>query len=149
MSDITNILNKYKSSKSPKNTTNKNAFIGLSGGYNPKEIDKELDDFNTEYHKQKITAEKFTNNEDLLEKCHLFSKDYSTKVEEQSRELELLVKELPNIIKYNKEQSEINVEMSELISSPEYVELTNKLRGIKTNIAKIKNFLLKEGIHDF
>ena len=39
--------------------------------------------------------------------------------------------------------------MSELISSPEYVELTNKLRGIKTNIAKIKNFLLKEGIHDF
>ena len=53
------------------------------------------------------------------------------------------------IVKINKENAEINEDMNELINSDHYVNLTNKLRSIKTNISKIKNFLVKEGIHDF
>ena len=39
--------------------------------------------------------------------------------------------------------------MNELINTEHYKELTSKLRGIKTNISKLKNFLVKEGIQDF
>ena len=41
MSLMDNIINKYKIGK-----PNNNAFLGLSGGYNPNEISKEIDDFN-------------------------------------------------------------------------------------------------------
>ena len=133
----------------PKKITNNSAFIGLSGGYNVNEINKELDEFNNEYQKQKTTAEKFNGTENLLENCQAFSKGFSKNIEEQSDELNLLVTELPNIIKYNKEQSEKNAELCELMDSPDYVNLTNKLRSIKTNVAKLNKILLKEGIHDF
>ena len=144
MSLMDNIINKYKIGK-----PNNNAFLGLSGGYNPNEINKEIDDFNTEYEKQQITSEKFGNSEELYEKCKLFSKEYTDKIEKQAEELALLAKNLPTIVKINKENAEINEDMNELINSDHYVNLTNKLRSIKTNISKIKNFLVKEGIHDF
>ena len=139
-----NIINKYKIGK-----PNNNAFLGLSGGYNPNEISKEIDDFNTEYEKQQLTSEKFGNSEELYEKCKLFSKEYTELIEKQAEELALLAKNLPTIVKINKENAEINEDMNELINSDHYVNLTNKLRSIKTNISKIKNFLVKEGIHDF
>ncbi len=144
MSLMDNIINKYKIGK-----PNNNAFLGLSGGYNPNEINKEIDDFNTEYEKQQITSEKFGNSEELYEKCKLFSKEYTELIEKQAEELALLAKNLPTIVKINKENAEINEDMNELINSDHYVNLTNKLRSIKTNISKIKNFLVKEGIHDF
>jgi hypothetical protein len=144
MSLMDNIINKYKIGK-----PNNNAFLGLSGGYNPNEISKEIDDFNTEYEKQQLTSEKFGNSEELYEKCKLFSKEYTDKIEKQAEELALLAKNLPTIVKINKENAEINEDMNELINSDHYVNLTNKLRSIKTNISKIKNFLVKEGIHDF
>ena len=144
MSLMDNIINKYKIGK-----PNNNAFLGLSGGYNPNEINREIDDFNTEYEKQQITSEKFGNSEELYEKCKLFSKEYTELIEKQAEELALLAKNLPTIVKINKENAEINEDMNELINSDHYVNLTNKLRSIKTNISKIKNFLVKEGIHDF
>ena len=144
MSLMDNIINKYKIGK-----PNNNAFLGLSGGYNPNEINKEIDDFNTEYEKQQLTSEKFGNSEELYEKCKLFSKEYTELIEKQAEELALLAKNLPTIVKINKENAEINEDMNELINSDHYVNLTNKLRSIKTNISKIKNFLVKEGIHDF
>lgn len=144
MSLMDNIINKYKIGK-----PNNNAFLGLSGGYNPNEISKEIDDFNTEYEKQQLTSEKFGNSEELYEKCKLFSKEYTELIEKQAEELALLAKNLPTIVKINKENAEINEDMNELINSDHYVNLTNKLRSIKTNISKIKNFLVKEGIHDF
>ena len=141
---IDNILNKYKINKSKND-----AFLGLSGGYDPNEIDKDINDFSSEYDKQLMTSEKFNESGDILEKCKSFSSNYSEKIEHQARELAILAKELPNIIKKNKENAEINEEMNELINTEHYKELTSKLRGIKTNISKLKNFLVKEGIQDF
>ena len=138
------IVNKYKIGK-----PNNNAFLGLSGGYNTDEIDKEIDDFSAEYEKQQITSEKFGNSEEIYEKCQVFSKEYSDKIEKQAADLAILAKSLPTIIKVNKENAEINEDMNELINSEHYINLTEKLRSIKTNISKIKNFLVKEGIHDF
>ncbi len=145
MSNITDILNKYSSKKNKSN----NAFVALSGGYNPDEIDNQIEEFNNEYDKQIIASEKFKDSEKSLEKCKQFTRDYKDKIYEQAEQLNFIVNELPNLIISNKEQSMHNQEMNELINSDEYVELTNKLRNIKTNVAKIKNFLLKEGIHDF
>jgi chromatin segregation and condensation protein Rec8/ScpA/Scc1 (kleisin family) len=145
MSNITDILNKYSSKKNKSN----NAFVALSGGYNPDEIDNQIEEFNNEYDKQLIASEKFKDSEKSLEKCKQFTRDYKDKIYEQAEQLNFIVNELPNLIISNKEQSMHNQEMNELINSDEYVELTNKLRNIKTNVAKIKNFLLKEGIHDF
>ena len=144
MSTIDNIISKYKIGK-----PNNSAFLGLSGGYNPNEIDKEISDFNIEYEKQQITSEKFSNAEDLYEKCHTFSKQYTDKIEKQAEELAHIANNLPNIINLNKENAEINEDMNELINTEHYIQLTNKLRSIKTNISKIKNFLVKEGIHYF
>ena len=145
MSNITDILNKYSSKKNKSN----NAFVALSGGYNPDEIDNQIEEFNNEYDKQIIASEKFKDSEKSLEKCKQFTRDYKDKIYEQAEQLNFIVNQLPNLIISNKEQSMHNQEMNELINSDEYVELTNKLRNIKTNVAKIKNFLLKEGIHDF
>lgn len=145
MSNITDILNKYSSKKNKSN----NAFVALSGGYNPDEIDNQIEEFNNEYDKQLIASEKFKDSEKSLEKCKEFTRDYKDKIYEQAEQLNFIVNQLPNLIISNKEQSMHNQEMNELINSDEYVELTNKLRNIKTNVAKIKNFLLKEGIHDF
>jgi chromatin segregation and condensation protein Rec8/ScpA/Scc1 (kleisin family) len=145
MSNITDILNKYSSKKNKSN----NAFVALSGGYNPDEIDNQIEEFNNEYDKQLIASEKFKDSEKSLEKCKQFTRDYKDKIYEQAEQLNFIVNQLPNLIISNKEQSMHNQEMNELINSDEYVELTNKLRNIKTNVAKIKNFLLKEGIHDF
>ena len=145
MSNITDILNKYSSKKNKSN----NAFVALSGGYNPHEIDNQIEEFNNEYDKQLIASEKFKDSEKSLEKCKEFTRDYKDKIYEQAEQLNFIVNQLPNLIISNKEQSMHNQEMTELINSDEYVELTNKLRNIKTNVAKIKNFLLKEGIHDF
>tara|TARA_Y100000389_G_C17352990_1_gene459494 strand:+ start:652 stop:1086 length:435 start_codon:yes stop_codon:yes gene_type:complete len=133
----------------PDKHTNNNAFIGLSGGYNVNEINKELDEFHNEYIKQKITANQFRENENLLENCKSFRKGFSKNIEEQSEELDILITELPNVIRYNKEQSKKNIKLCELMDSPDYVNLTNKLRNIKTNVAKLNKILLKEGIHDF
>ena len=105
-------------------------------------INKEIDDFNTEYEKQQITSEKFGNSEELYEKCKLFSKEYTELIEKQAEELALLAKNLPTIVKINKENAEINEDMNELINSDHYVNLTNKLRSIKTNISKIKNICI-------
>ena len=145
MSNITDILNKYSSKKNKSN----NAFVALSGGYNPDEIDNQIEEFNNEYDKQLIASEKFKDSEKSLEKCKQFTRDYKDKIYEQAEQLNFIVNQLPTLIISNKEQSMHNQEMNELINSDEYVELTNKLRNIKTNVAKIKNFLLKEGIHDF
>ena len=145
MSNITDILNKYSSKKNKSN----NAFVALSGGYNPDEIDNQIEEFNNEYDKQIIASEKFKDSEKSLEKCKQFTRDYKDKIYEQAEQLNFIVNQLPNLIISNKEQSMHNQEMNELINSDEYIELTNKLRNIKTNVAKIKNFLLKEGIHDF
>lgn len=131
------------------NLNNNSAFIGLSGGYNADEVNKELDDFHNEYIKQKQTAEQFRQNENLLENCQAFRKGYSKNIEEQCEELNVLVTELPNIIRYNKEQSKKNTKLRELINSPDYVNLTNKLRSIKSNVAKLNKILLKEGVHEF
>tara|TARA_B100000963_G_scaffold342420_1_gene343248 strand:+ start:2045 stop:2482 length:438 start_codon:yes stop_codon:yes gene_type:complete len=145
MSNITDILNKYSSKKNKSN----NAFVALSGGYNPDEIDNQIEEFNNEYDKQLIASEKFKDSEKSLEKCKQFTRDYKDKIYEQAEQLNFIVNQLPTLIISNKEQSMHNQEMNELINSDEYVELTNKLRNIKTNVAKIKHFLLKEGIHDF
>tara|TARA_B100001093_G_scaffold19887_1_gene17886 strand:+ start:2061 stop:2498 length:438 start_codon:yes stop_codon:yes gene_type:complete len=145
MSNLKDILNKY----SPKKNKSNNAFVALSGGYNPDEIDNQIEEFNNEYEKQILTSEKFKDSEKSLEKCKEFTKDYKDKIYDQAQQLSFIVNQLPKLIMINKEQSLHNKEMNELINSEEYVELTNKLRNIKTNVAKIKNFLLKEGIHDF
>ena len=130
---IDNILNKYKINKSKND-----AFLGL-WGYDPNEIDKDISDFSSEYDKQLMTSEKFNESGDILEKCKSFSSNYSEKIEHQAKELAILAKELPNIIKKNKENAEINEEMNELINTEHYKELTSKLRAIKTNIL-LKNF---------
>jgi DNA repair ATPase RecN len=146
MSNLTDLINKYRT---PPKIKSNSAFVALSGGYNPDEINKEIDEFNDEYEKQMITSEKLNNSEQSLDKYKNFSKDYADKIHQQSEQLAFIANELPKLIIQNKERAELNDEMNELINSEEYVHLTQELRQIKTNVQKIKKFLLKEGIHDF
>ena len=92
MSNITDILNKYSSKKNKSN----NAFVALSGGYNPDEIDNQIEEFNNEYDKQIIASEKFKDSEKSLEKCKQFTRDYKDKIYEQAEQLNFIVNELPN-----------------------------------------------------
>ena len=68
-SDSLKIFKKYSNKKPIQD----NAFINLSGNYDYREINKDLNDLNSELRKQKITKEKYSEgNEDILDKCKRF-----------------------------------------------------------------------------
>ncbi len=145
-SDSLKIFKKY----SNKNPIQDNAFINLSGNYDYREIDKELNDLNSELRKQKITKEKYSEgNEDILDKCKRFIQENSKRIEEQVAQIKYLENELPKLVNENKENAEVNQELKDLINSEEYNIITDQMRTIKTSILKLKNFLVEEGIHSF
>ena len=128
----------------------KNTYITQIGSYDSKEVDKEIKDFQLELRKQQIISEQFNdNNESILDKCKTLLNSKSTIITRQAEQLEEVSNNLHNIITTNKEKADINSELKELINSDEYNDVTDKLRSIKTNIQKIKSFLIEEGIHDF
>lgn len=144
---IGNLFKKYGSNN---NSKLNNSFVNLAGGYDVSEIDNDIREFNAELKKQNITNDTFNDdNEIVLDKCKKFIENYADSISKQSEELARLSKELPNIIKNNKAKAEVNEDLKELIASSEYVDISNKLRDMKTNIQKLKLFLVEEGIHNF
>ena len=145
-SDSLKIFKKYSNKKPIQD----NAFINLSGNYDYREIDKELNDLNSELRKQKITKEKYSEGtEDILDKCKRFIQENSKRIEEQVAQIKYLENELPKLVNENKENAEVNQELKDLINSEEYNIITDQMRTIKTTILKLKNFLVEEGIHSF
>ena len=86
-SDSLKIFKKYSNKKPIQD----NAFINLSGNYDYREINKDLNDLNSELRKQKITKEKYSEgNEDILDKCKRFIQENSKRIEEQVAQIKCL-----------------------------------------------------------
>lgn len=144
---VADLLSKY--TKPSKRKVNK-AFINLSGGYNKNEFEKELQELQNEYEKQEATSEKFGHDsEQILAQSKKFIVENGDIIAEQADRLQFLETELPKLILENKKKIEINEDLIELIDSEEYVDITSKMRSMKTSIQKLKHFLVQEGIHDF
>lgn len=142
---VADILKKYGN-----NSRNlKNSFINQIGSYQSDEVNKEIEDFKLELRKQQILSEQFNEgDQSMLDNCKNINSQ-SAIITKQADNLEDIGKQLREIILSNKEKANINSELNELINSEEYNVITGKLRSIKTNIQKIKSFLIDEGIHDF
>tara|TARA_Y100000813_G_C24040862_1_gene294493 strand:+ start:293 stop:733 length:441 start_codon:yes stop_codon:yes gene_type:complete len=143
--DIGNILNKYINNKSDNN----DSFVNLIGGYNKSETDKDIKDLDNELKKQIKTNNTFNNNEEILDNCKTFMSDYSKIINNQYNEINNLMIELPKLIKENKSKIGVNEELKTLLDSNDYINLSAKLREMKTNIQKLKLFLVEEGIQNF
>tara|TARA_Y200000002_G_C22619951_1_gene637721 strand:+ start:446 stop:889 length:444 start_codon:yes stop_codon:yes gene_type:complete len=144
--DSLEIFKKYSDKPSTKNS----ALVSIVDSYDPQEVSRDINDFNIELRKQKITCDKFDNSkEDMLEKCRLFIESNKSIIQQQIDQLHFLETELPKYILKNKENAETNSELNELLKSNEYIDITEKIRTIKSTINKLKSFLVDEGLHNF
>lgn len=144
--DSLDIFKKYSDKPSTKNS----AIVSVVDSYDHREISRQINDFNIELRKQKITCDKFDNGkEDMLEKCRLFIDSNKTIIQQQIEQLHFLETELPKYILQNKENAETDSELNELLKSKEYIDITDKIRTIKSTINKLKSFLVDEGLHNF
>lgn len=144
--DSLEIFKKYSDKPHNKNS----AIISVVDSYERNEVSRDINDFNIELRKQKITCDKFDNSkEDMLEKCRLFIESNKSIIQQQIEQLHFLEKELPKYIMKNKENAETDSELNELLKSQEYIDITDKIRTIKSTITKLKSFLVEEGLHNF
>ncbi len=144
--NIGNLLNKYIKTKK---INNNDSFVNLIGGYNQLETDKDIKDLDNELKKQIQANDTFNNNEEILDNCKTFMSEYSQIINNQYNEINNLMIELPKLIKENKSKIGVNEELKILLDSPDYINLSAKLRDMKTNIQKLKLFLVEEGIQNF
>jgi len=144
--DSLDIFKKYSDKPSTKNS----AIVSVVDSYDHREVSREINDFNIELRKQKITCDKFDNSkEDMLEKCQLFIESNKSIIQQQIEQLHFLEIELPKYVLQNKENAGTDSELNELLKSKEYIDITDKIRTIKSTIHKLKSFLVEEGLHNF
>ena len=146
---VGDIFNKYIK---PSHHNLDNSFINQFASYEKNEVNKDIKDLELELKKQKILSNKFKNTEEskqMLTTCKKFIADNSSTITNQHSKIMELNTELTKLILENKHNASINTELSDLINSEEYSQITSQMRELKTSIQKLKNFLVEEGVTDF
>ena len=124
------------------------SIINQLPSYNSKDTDYFINNLHTELDQQK-TLNMILDNKNFDKQIHKIKKfidDNSQNIDSQLEQLKSISSQLHNIVTTNQDLQQNKIDLKELINSPQYISIANKLREIKSEKEKIKHFLQKNGI---
>ncbi len=124
------------------------SIINQLPSYNSKDTDYFINNLHTELDQQK-TLNMILDNKNFDKQIHKIKKfidDNSQNIDSQLEQLKSISSQLQNIVTTNQDLQQNKIDLKELINSPQYISIANKLREIKSEKEKIKHFLQKNGI---
>ena len=139
--DFTNQLNLI-------DNNNKTNLLDQLPSYNFNENSLFINNLKTELDQQK-TLNMILENKDLntnINNIKKFTKENSSKINNQLNEIKTVSKSLQDIIIKNNQLKEEHQELIEIENGPEYNEIANNMKELKRQKENIKNFLEKMGI---
>ena len=118
-------------------------FSRQSQSYDPEKVESAIIELNQELKEEEVLSEVLSKSTDKrIKEAKEFVKKYGKVVEAQHRNLEYLNQQLRNYVYDNKKRQESDKAYRELVSSPEYKDMTRKMREIKTHIRNLNHFLV-------
>ena len=118
-------------------------FSRQSQSYSPERVESAIIELNQELKEEEVLSEVLSNSTDKrIKEAKEFVKKYGKVVEAQHKNLEFLNRQLRNYVYDNKKRQESDKAYRELVSSPEYKDMTRKMREIKTHIRNLNHFLV-------
>ena len=118
-------------------------FSRQSQSYSPERVESAIIELNQELKEEEVLSEVLSNSTDKrIKEAKDFVKKYGKVVEAQHKNLEFLNRQLRNYVYDNKKRQESDKAYRELVSSPEYKDMTRKMREIKTHIRNLNHFLV-------
>ena len=118
-------------------------FSRQSQSYSPERVESAIIELNQELKEEEVLSEALSNSTDKrIKEAKEFVKKYGKVVEAQHKNLEFLNRQLRNYVYDNKKRQESDKAYRELVSSPEYKDMTRKMREIKTHIRNLNHFLV-------
>ena len=124
------------------------SIINQLPSYNSTDTDYFINNLHTELDQQN-TLNMILDNKNFDKQIHKIKKfidDNSLNIDSQLQQLKSISSQLQNIITTNQDLQQNKIDLKELINSPQYISIANKLREIKSEKEKIKHFLQKNGI---
>ena len=116
--------------------------------YNIKDTDYFINNLENELDQQK-TLQMILENKDFdkqLKNIKTFIDNNSDKIDKQLENLKDLSGNIQNIVLENEKLQEEKSDLKEILNSQQYKDIANKMREIKTEKEKIRNFLREKGI---
>tara|TARA_Y100000591_G_scaffold331400_1_gene365198 strand:- start:496 stop:939 length:444 start_codon:yes stop_codon:yes gene_type:complete len=118
-------------------------FSRQSQSYSAERVESAIIELNQELKEEEILSEVLSNSTDKrIKEAKEFVKKYGKVVEAQHKNLEYLNRQLRSYVYDNKKRQESDKAYRELVSSPEYKDMTRKMREIKTHIRNLNHFLV-------
>ena len=118
-------------------------FSRQSQSYSPERVESAIIELNQELREEEVLSEVLSNSTDKrIKEAKEFVKKYGKVVEAQHKNLEYLNRQLRSYVYDNKKRQESDKAYRELVSSPEYKDMTRKMREIKTHIRNLNHFLV-------
>ena len=118
-------------------------FSRQSQSYSPEKVESAIIELNQELREEEILADVLGHSTDKrIKEAKEFIKKYGKVVEAQHKNLEFLNRQLRSYVYDNKKRQESDKAYRELVSSPEYKNMTCKMREIKTHIRNLNHFLV-------
>ena len=109
------------------------SIINQLPSYNSTDTDYFIHNLHTELDQQK-TLNMILDNKNFDKKIHKIKKfidDNSQNIDSQLQQLKSISSQLQNIITTNQDLQQNKIDLKELINSPQYISIANKLRKIK------------------
>lgn len=116
--------------------------------YNIKDTDYFINNLENELDQQK-TLQMILENKDFdkqLKNIKTFIDNNSDKIDKQLENLKDLSGNIQNIVLENEKLQEDKADLKEILNSKQYNDIANKMRAIKMEKEKIRNFLRERGI---
>ena len=116
--------------------------------YNIKDTDYFINNLENELDQQK-TLQMILENKDFdkqLKNIKTFIDNNSDKIDKQLENLKNLSGNIQNIVLENEKLQENKADLKEILNSQQYKDIANKMREIKMEKEKIRNFLREKGI---
>lgn len=116
--------------------------------YNIKDTDYFINNLENELEQQK-TLQMILENKDFdkqLKNIKTFIDNNSDKIDKQLENLKNLSGNIQNIVLENEKLQEDKADLKEILNSQQYKDIANKMREIKMEKEKIRNFLREKGI---
>ena len=116
--------------------------------YNIKDTDYFINNLENELDQQK-TLQMILENKDFdkqLKNIKTFIDNNSDKIDKQLENLKNLSNNIQNVVLENEKLQEDKADLKEILNSKQYNDIANKMREIKMEKEKIRNFLREKGI---
>ena len=122
-----------------------NTFISNVKKYDKYKINNDINLFKEELKRQNLIAKEYKGtSKDLIKNCKNFMSDNKDTINNQYETMIKINKNLKKVIIENNKNAEINKELISLVSSEEYIDVIEKMKGIKKSINDLKSFIEQE-----